>query len=358
MKLEHITELDNQFRVRIPYYVDGKRKYLSKNHHFDKYGGKQQALKKAKIFRDITLFKIRNGNPNQDKKTLFEVIELLNSQIVRSAETKKKNNGLIQNHILSVCRGEMYFANIDSVMVQKSLNTAKKKSQDTIKRLYGLWVKLFKVAIKNKIVTEDLTKDVDIPRSKKVIKRREQYFDMTLFPKLLNELDGREFSNIVCTALKLMSVTGLRPSECLAIEKSSVNYEDHSISIHQSLGSNENTRNVIIPTKTEESVRTVYFPPSLDDDLKALPGRIYLFEKNGKPFTVPALDNFIRKHSKTEFRPYMLRHSVATRILENSDVRTLQEILGHSSPVMSQRYARSIDSKKRMAMSLLWDDVK
>lgn len=52
--------------------------------------------------------------------------------------------------------------------------------------------------------------------------------------------------------------------------------------------------------------------------------------------------------------PHQLRHSCATNLLNNDvDIRTVQEILGHSSLRQTQRYTAVLTSKKQQAMNRL-----
>ena len=54
------------------------------------------------------------------------------------------------------------------------------------------------------------------------------------------------------------------------------------------------------------------------------------------------------------FRFHDFRHTAATRMLEKgADIRTVQEILGHSSVSVTERYTHTNAYKKQSAIELL-----
>ena len=54
------------------------------------------------------------------------------------------------------------------------------------------------------------------------------------------------------------------------------------------------------------------------------------------------VSNILRRLSKGKLRTYMLRHQFSTDLLTNNvDIRTVQELMGHTSGSMSLEYARS-----------------
>ena len=51
---------------------------------------------------------------------------------------------------------------------------------------------------------------------------------------------------------------------------------------------------------------------------------------------------------------YLMEHNFVTQLITNGvDVRTVQELMGHATPVTTVSYARSSDDKKKEAISSL-----
>jgi len=67
-----------------------------------------------------------------------------------------------------------------------------------------------------------------------------------------------------------------------------------------------------------------------------------------------AFHTVIKKACIANFRFHDFRHTVATRLLEKGvDIKTVQEILGHSSIKVTERYTHSNVYKKKSAIELL-----
>ncbi|MBR1943154.1 tyrosine-type recombinase/integrase, partial [bacterium] len=62
----------------------------------------------------------------------------------------------------------------------------------------------------------------------------------------------------------------------------------------------------------------------------------------------------LKKAGIEDFRFHDFRHTAATRMLEKgADIRTVQEILGHSSVSVTERYTHTNANKKKSAIELL-----
>lgn len=90
--------------------------------------------------------------------------------------------------------------------------------------------------------------------------------------------------------------------------------------------------------------------------LKGKPVRVFL--NNGKPMTRRMSNRIFAayrdKAGLVSAGPHSLRHTCATNLLNaDVDLRTVQEILGHSSVRQTQRYTAVLTSRKQQAMNRL-----
>ena len=74
----------------------------------------------------------------------------------------------------------------------------------------------------------------------------------------------------------------------------------------------------------------------------------------GHPLTTRTLARILEHHGMTALgfpvRPHMLRHTFATRLMKVTDIRTVQELLGHKHVSSTQIYTHVNDEDKRKAI--------
>lgn len=128
---------------------------------------------------------------------------------------------------------------------------------------------------------------------------------------------------------------GLRISEALSLTRTSVSGSDVRV-----LGKGNKTRILPLPDFVKSALTTYLRARHGDADTAPLfPGR----DKN-KPMTARAAQMALKSLREkfdlpAHLTPHALRHSFATHLLQNgSDVRTVQELLGHASLSTTQRY--------------------
>lgn len=128
---------------------------------------------------------------------------------------------------------------------------------------------------------------------------------------------------------------GLRISEALTLTRKDVQGADVRV-----LGKGDKTRIIPVPDIVRSALTSYLRARHSDpDDYPLFPGK-----SPDKPMTARAAQMAL-KSLREEFdlpahlTPHALRHSFATHLLQNgSDVRTVQELLGHASLNTTQRY--------------------
>lgn len=135
--------------------------------------------------------------------------------------------------------------------------------------------------------------------------------------------------------LSLIYSCGLRCGELLRLKPEHVDSKRNILIIKQAKGKKD--RIVPLSNKTIQLLRT-YFT--------AFKPKVYLFEgeKAGTPYNESSLQKVLKQcvkkaGIKKPVTLHWLRHSYATHLLENgTDLRYIQEILGHSSSKTTEIY--------------------
>ncbi|MCH7415759.1 tyrosine-type recombinase/integrase [Belliella sp. R4-6] len=188
-------------------------------------------------------------------------------------------------------------------------------------------------------------KKVEIPKEK-------------VLPNVLSKEDVKKIlesiSNVKHLAmLSLIYACGLRRSELLNIQLSHIDSKRNLLIIKQSKGKKD--RVVPLSTKLIELMRS-YF--------KAYRPSTFLFEgeKVGTPYSGSSLQQVLKKALanagiKRPVTLHWLRHSYATHLLESgTDLRYIQELLGHSSSKTTEIYTH-VSQKKISEIRSPFDDL-
>lgn len=146
--------------------------------------------------------------------------------------------------------------------------------------------------------------------------------------------DEMKFRNyVIC---ELLYGTGIRVSELVSINVEDIDYDKGWLSV---VGKGSKERHVPIAKKALVALQE-YLPTR-----KAAPGEKALFVgRTGKRLTTRRVEQCVRQWGRDnnlsfDVYPHALRHSYATHMLEYSgEIRTVQELLGHSSITTTQIY--------------------
>lgn len=150
--------------------------------------------------------------------------------------------------------------------------------------------------------------------------------------------------------LEVAYAAGLRVSELLNLKIEELNM---SVGYVRCIGKGGKER--IVPVHDKAVAKVEEFLNNDRDNFKPSSSQRGIFlNKSGKPISRMGFWKILRKYSvqagiTKKISPHVLRHSFATHLLENGvDLRTLQEMLGHSDITTTQIYTHvSQDSMKK-----------
>ena len=160
--------------------------------------------------------------------------------------------------------------------------------------------------------------------------------------------------------------TGLRLGEVIALKWQNVDIKNKLIYIDKSVGSisqNHKTLAIESSPKTQSSIREIPISKQLLILLKKLKQVSttdnVIVSHNGRQIQSRAyqksFENLVKKLHIKHYGFHALRHTFATRLLENGvDIKTISELLGHSSPTITlNRYVHTNLQNKRKAVEIL-----
>lgn len=149
--------------------------------------------------------------------------------------------------------------------------------------------------------------------------------------------------------ISLIYGAGLRLGELLNIKVSDIDSENMRIFIENAKGGKD--RMALLPASLLKNLRIYYKKHSPKD---------YLFEGNkGGKYSQKSVQNIVRNAAllaqvDKNVTPHTLRHSFATHLLESgTDIRIIQELLGHNSIKTTQIYTHITNISKNQVKSPL-----
>ncbi|HHW49300.1 MAG TPA: site-specific tyrosine recombinase XerD [Clostridiaceae bacterium] len=215
----------------------------------------------------------------------------------------------------------------------------KGRATSTISRNLASLRSFYQYISKNKIIEHDPTQELESPKVEKKLPQILSTQEVELLLEQPKCVDLKGYRDKAM--LELLYATGIRVSELINLDLSDVNLEMGFVRC------NKGSRERMIPIGTiainalKDYINKARNLLVASSDEKALFVNI-----NGKRLTRQGFWKIIKQYKNQakinkDITPHTLRHSFAAHLLENgADLRSIQEMLGHSDISSTQIYAQ------------------
>ncbi len=211
-------------------------------------------------------------------------------------------------------------------------------SAATVSRNIASLKAFFHYLVKEGIVSGDITEDLHAP---KIEKKIPEILSMDEVVRLLEQPSGDSAKEIRDKAmLELLYATGIRVTELITLKTADVNLNMGYIVCRDA------NKERIIPFGNEAKKALVRYLGGTREAMIADPESEYLFANcSGQSMSRQGFWKLIKYYAKkagivADITPHTLRHSFAAHLVENgADLRSVQEMLGHSDISTTQIYA-------------------
>lgn len=341
---------DGRFEGRIYTVFEGKRSYRSfYGKTYEEVEKKISALFPAASLTDVTVNQLLD--------------RWLSSRITRIKKSTFANYHMkLNKHILP------YFSNVSSnelsaVQVNEFIN--KKISEGLSLRYISDMIVILKSAFRYAARSFRIVNPLDGFTFQRSIRSEIKMLSSDEQKKLIKRFSADPTRTDVGIVLSLY--TGLRIGEVCALKWSDIDLDKHILTVNhtiqriQNFDGGKKTKLVITDPKSLHSKRSIPIPDGIYPLLKRFrrDNNSFVLSGTDKPVEPRTMQNrfaaILRKEKLPRVHYHSLRHAFATRAVElGFDIKTLSEILGHSSVELTLNlYVHSSLERKRAFMNLM-----
>jgi integrase/recombinase XerC len=235
--------------------------------------------------------------------------------------------------------GTLQLNKIDRLAVRSFMGYLYEKnySGTTMRRKLSTLSSFFRFLCREGTLENNIAKTVPAPR---VQNKLPSYFSIDEMFRLLQLPEGEGFlPNRDRALLELFYSCGLRISELVGLSLEDINLDSRMVKV---LGKGGKERLLPIGRHCVEALQK-YLNARMDKNHSPDTDKLFLNHR-GTPITVRGVRKVVEKYIKRGnfpggVSPHSIRHSFATHLLEGgADLRSIQELLGHSSLSTTQKY--------------------
>lgn len=220
----------------------------------------------------------------------------------------------------------------------------KGRATSTISRNLASIRSFYQYVTKIKLIEQDPTNDLESPKVEKKLPQILSTQEVELLLEQPKCIDLKGFRDKAM--LELLYATGIRVSELISLNLTDINVEMGFIRC------NKGTRERMIPIGSMAiAAINEYLAKSRGLLIQRSDEKALFVNINGKRLTRQGFWKIIKQYKNQakinkDITPHTLRHSFAAHLLENgADLRSIQEMLGHSDISSTQIYAQIAKNK-------------
>ncbi|MDD6735782.1 MAG: site-specific integrase [Clostridiales bacterium] len=333
----------------------------------------------AKTIRELEQKEVQLRNEINQGKVFINDNITFGAWSEKWLETYKRNvsnntylmyKNCINNHIIPSI-GKIQLSKLKPIQIQKGINDILEEGKIRTAEIFKATVKqIVNQAIAEGFITNNVCSNLQKIKKEHTEKRTLSDFELKC-------IKNTKYTDKEKLFLDIMYYTGLRRGEVLALTVSSINKENHTLTVSQSLDISQNTP-IIKEPKSKAGYRDIPIPDNLYNELvKYISSRktLYIFtSQNGSLVTrssfrkmwesimkktIKTADEIIASHNMNisnskgiEFTPHIFRHTYATNLYyAGIDIKTAQYLLGHSSLDMTLKIYTHLDNEQTQTIA-------